>query len=94
VLTFPANYTAGKNFLEQAARRQAVERAISAVTGKPVRVEFEVLAPSNHAVEAQPTKATMGAKERESVEHVMDHPFVRKAAQLFKAEPVKVDRPD
>jgi hypothetical protein len=92
VATFPVAYTSCKTFCERPEQVAKLERALRTVTGKAVRIEFEV-ADREPAVEDREPVARRSSSPRERLKEKANHPLVRQAMELFDARPVKVEEP-
>ena len=86
-VSFPAGYSAQKDFCERPTTRPRFENALQQITGQTIRLEFELLAGAPNAVEtrvAAPTSKRQLIKDRER------HPLIQQAMELFQAEMVDV----
>lgn len=86
-VSFPAEYSAQKDFCERPTTRPRFENALQQITGQTIRLEFELLAGAPKAAEtrvAAPVSKRQLLKERER------HPLIQQAMELFQAEMVDV----
>jgi DNA polymerase-3 subunit gamma/tau len=83
VATFRAKYTSCRAFCERPEQLPILLAALAAVAGKPVGVEFKVTADEPAAAERR--------SPRQQMAEVAEHPLVRRAAELFDAQLVRVD---
>jgi hypothetical protein len=83
---FPAEYSTQKEFCERASIRQRIEQAAQSVTGRTIRIDFELLPGTPKVVEraAPPPSKRQLMKDRER------HPLVQQAMETFQAELVDV----
>jgi hypothetical protein len=82
VVSFRAGYTLDKERCERPDRKLRIEEAIGQVTGKTIRVDFEILADSSsqNAVPKPVVSKRQRMRQKES------EPLVRQAIELFEAE--------
>jgi DNA polymerase-3 subunit gamma/tau len=93
VVSFPARYNQAKPFCEQLDRLNELERVASEAAGCSVRLQFEVLPGSPAPVEKKPSsRPSMEQRQRTAAK--ADHPLVKRAAELFGAEIVRIHEPD
>ncbi len=89
VISFRPRYTFAKTYCTQ--RAAAFEEALREVTGQAIRVEFELMEESPGAAPApEPVRAVL---PHQRLMEVANHPMVRRASELFGAQPVRVDDP-
>ena len=74
---------------EQVAR---FEQALGEVTGQPIRVEFALIAESA-GQSAPPAPPARVVSPHQRLLEVVGHPLVRRASELFGAQPIRVDDP-
>jgi DNA polymerase-3 subunit gamma/tau len=93
VVSFRTQYTFSKSVCERPEQSARLEKALAEVTGRPVRVEFELLDdPLERPAENGPPART--ASPRERLFEAAAHPFVQRACELFDAQPIRVEGPD
>jgi DNA polymerase-3 subunit gamma/tau len=100
-VTFPARYTSCNTFCERAEQLSKLERALETVCGQKVRVEFNVLddaisvggSAGELAGGTIPPKPKF-ATARERLKEKSDHPLVRRAVELFDAQPIRLEEPE
>ncbi len=88
VASFPAKYIACKSFCEQPEQRLKLESGLAAATGRPVRLQFEVL-----PGDAAPGDGGAAPSRRQLQLQVGTRPFVRRAMELFDATQIQVEPP-
>jgi hypothetical protein len=91
VVTFPAGYTLQKEGCERPERKARIEQVLSRITGRSVRVDFELQegSPAKGPV-PRPVSMRQRIRERER------QPFVKRAMELFDGEVTRLEeiRPD
>jgi DNA polymerase-3 subunit gamma/tau len=90
VIRFKSGYAVFKSACERPDQVARFEQALGEVTGQPIRVEFALAEESPN--ETQPQARAMPAHQR--LLEAAKHPLVRRAGELFGAQPVRVDPPD
>jgi len=92
VVTFKPRYALAKSACERPEHLGRFEEALARVTGERVRVEFALDQPTEKvgASEADPPRHS---SPHQRLLEVVDHPMVRRAAELFGAQPTRVDDP-
>jgi len=90
VATFPKNYNQAKVFCEKPEQVERIQRTLSELAGRNVRVGFDL---SDTAVETAQTATPQvrPTNQRERVRDKSKHPLVARAIELFDARPIKVD---
>jgi hypothetical protein len=88
-ITFPARYTSCKVLCESPERAGKLEQALSGAIGSPIKLEFRVL--DEPATAATDSVSRKPGAPRSRLAEVSQHPMVRRAAELFKAQPVGVE---
>ena len=97
VVSLKPGYAVAKTICERPDQAERFAKALADVTGQRIRVEFAVAteaapepttaaAPASQPARARP--AGPAAPSRERIMEVMEHPMVRRAAELFGAQPV------
>jgi DNA polymerase-3 subunit gamma/tau len=89
VVSFRAKYTACKTYCERPDQTAKIERVLGELTGKPVRVEFELL--DDASTEADGDSPQRFVSQRERIIEKSQHPLVRRVCEVFDAHPVKVE---
>ena len=89
VVAFPPRYNSHKVFCERPERRGELERALRAVAGGPVSIEFQLTGEVESPVAPVAPRAAPGQAMRE----VAQRTWVKRAVELFGAEIVHVDPP-
>jgi DNA polymerase-3 subunit gamma/tau len=87
VVSFPAGYNYQKESCERPERRQRLEEALEKVTGKKVRLDFELL-PGEKPSAAPPAPAM---SRRQLMQQTTRHPWVSEALEMFDGEIVRVE---
>lgn len=89
VISFRPRYTLAKTYCAQNAAR--FEQALEQLVGQPIRVEFVL---SEEALEAEkPAEPVRVINPHQRLAEVSQHAMVRRAAELFGAQPIRVDEP-
>ncbi len=89
VIGFRPRYTLARTYCSQNAAR--FEQALSELAGEPIRVEFTELEESlEKAVTADPAQVVT---PQQRLTEVSEHPMIRRASELFGAQPIRVDVP-
>jgi hypothetical protein len=91
VVAFKPKYAAFKQSCERPEQAAKLERAVAAIVGEPVRVEFTVI---DGPQDADPAPPPRGVSSRQLMAEKSQHPLVRRAIELFDATPIRVDAPD
>lgn len=91
VVTFKPRYALAKSSCERPEHLGRFQAALAGVTGREVRVEF-VLDETAEAGAVAGGPARRIPPQKRLLE-VVDHPMVRRAAELFGAQPTRVDDP-
>ncbi len=89
VATFRAKYTSCKAFCEHPDNLARIERALAEAAGGHVKLDFALVA---DPVESRPA-AQRPVPQRQRMAKIGEHPFVRRATELFEARVVRVDEP-
>jgi DNA polymerase-3 subunit gamma/tau len=90
VVSFRAKYTFCKTYCEQPDRVAKLEKTLASVTGEPVRIEFQ-LRKDEASQEPMAREKTSAPTAPEPAVDNSQHPLVRRAAELFRARPVKFE---
>lgn len=95
VVSFQAKYTFCKSYCEQPDRVAKLEKTLAGVTGQPVRIEFQLLKDDPLQEASNRERVAAQTVPEPAVDH-SQHPLVRRAAELFRARPVKFEasKPD
>ena len=88
VVTFPAMYTSSKSFCQRPERHSEMEKLVSQVAGRKLKLEFAV---RNDGPHKTPRAPAMSARQRER--QIAQQPFVQRAAELFSASVTGVSSP-
>lgn len=88
VVTFKAGYTLQKEGCERPERKARIEEVLQKLTGKSMRVDFEVASGSS-APAAPKRRPSLRQRMRETEKHE----FVKQAAKLFDAEVTRLEDP-
>jgi hypothetical protein len=90
VVHLKPGYTFAKAICERPDQLAQFQRALAELTGETMGVQFTV----DEAPAAQePVAAVRVASPHQRLMEVADHPMVRRAGELFGAQPVRVDEP-
>jgi DNA polymerase-3 subunit gamma/tau len=96
VISFKPEYALAKSFCERPDQLAGLEKALGGLTGQPVRVSFTV--DEEEVDEEEVSVGEAGGAARQNSPHrrlleVTKHPMIRRAEELFGAQPVRVDEP-
>ena len=86
---FPRRYNSCKTFCESAERQAELEQALLQVTGKSLRLRFNLLDDEK----TPPVAAPPVVSRRQQMRELASHPTVRHAIEIFDAELVRIDHP-
>ena len=92
VIRFKPAYDVCKSVCERPEQVAKFERALAEVTGQRIRLEFALTADAQGPQGPAPTTARSVSPHQRLLE-VRQHPLVHRAAELFGAEPFRVDDP-
>ncbi len=87
VVSLKWDYGIAKDICERAENIARFEQALLQIVGRPIRVEFAV-------AEAAPARLESPQKSlpmRSQLQEAAGNPFVRRASELFDAQPVRVE---
>jgi DNA polymerase-3 subunit gamma/tau len=90
-VVFSAQYDSYAEMCRKPDRLARLEKALYDATGRVIKVDVEIAggaAPADRPARAVEPPA---AAKRNRLKEVVDQPFVRRAMELFEAEPVNVD---
>ncbi len=88
VVAFKPAYSVAKASCQRPEQVVRFEQALAEVTGQRVAVEFTL---TEEAAEAAPAKRAVSAQQR--LMEAVKNPMVRRAGELFGAEPLRVEEP-
>ena len=88
VVSFKAGYTLQKEGCERPERRARIEQVMQRLTGRSIRVDFEVL---DGPTTSQQVPAPQS--RRQKIRDAENQAFVRRAVELFDAEVTRFDDP-
>jgi len=91
VVHFKSSYNPCKAFCERPRQLAKIEQALAAVVGSPVRVRFELIEGDDTPESEQKVSPPRVASARQRLQEAAQHPFVRRAGELFDARPTKVE---
>lgn len=89
VVTFAPGLAMAKAFCQRAEQVARFERALSEVAGARVRVEFAL----DESAPVVDTPAARPPSPQQRMKEVLANPMVRRATELFGAQPTRVDGP-
>lgn len=93
VVTLGAEYTLARSICERPEQLGAFERAAEHITGQKIKVSFQLgeakARPKEAPVKRVPTAVVKEQRKRE----ISEHPLVKEAGELFRAEPLDVIDP-
>ena len=90
VVHLKPGYTFAKAICERPDQLAQFQRALAELTGESIRVQFAV---EEVAQAQEPVAAVRPATAQQRLMEVADHPMIRRAGELFGAQPVRVDEP-
>jgi DNA polymerase III subunit gamma/tau len=85
---FPWKYDSCKQSCERPDKAALFQRRLAELVGNPVQIEFVVDAPTN-----EPAATARAAPPRQRTSERANHPYVRRAMDLFGASNIRVDEP-
>ena len=88
VVSFKPAYSVAKASCQRPEQAARFEQALAEATGQRVVVEFTL---TEEAAEAAPAKRAVSAQQR--FQEAVKNPMVRRAGELFGAEPLRVEEP-
>ena len=91
VIFIKPEYAFAKSSCERPEHVARFQQALAEVTGQEVRVEFRVQEAPGGAAAAAPPSRPVSPHQR--LTEVAQHPMIRRASELFGAQPVRVDEP-
>ena len=91
-VTFKPGYALAKSSCERPGQVARFEQALAEVTGQPVRVSFSVAEDAPAATAADSESAPTISPHQRLME-ASKHPMIRRATELFGAQPTRVDPP-
>jgi DNA polymerase-3 subunit gamma/tau len=92
VIRFKPGYALFKTACERPEQANRFEQALREVTGQPIRVEFALTAEAPGQSELSAPTARVASPHQRLLD-VVEHPLVQRAAELFGAQPIRVDDP-
>jgi DNA polymerase-3 subunit gamma/tau len=92
VATFAAQYNFGRQFCERAEHLRRLEQALGEALGREVRLILKT-SPSSAAAAQQPSDKPKTAPPRPRMSQQMEHPWVKRATELFDARVVWMEEP-
>jgi DNA polymerase-3 subunit gamma/tau len=88
VVYLKPGYTFAKTICERPDQLAQFERALAELTGQAMSVQFAV---EEAPVAQEPVAAVRAVSPHQRLMEVAEHPMVRRASELFGAQPVRVD---
>jgi DNA polymerase-3 subunit gamma/tau len=85
---FPWKYNSCKQSCERPDKTALLQRRLVEIVGNPIQIEFVVDAPTN-----EPAATARTAPPRPRTSERANHPYVRRAMDLFGASNLRVDEP-
>ena len=89
VVAFRSEYTFAKSACERSEHLARFQQELANLTGEQVRLEFKLVEEESTGG-GQPARAV---SPHQRLMQLAEHPMVRRAEELFGAEPTRVDRP-
>jgi hypothetical protein len=87
VISFRREYNHHKESCERPERKAKIEQALARITGKQVRIDFDVLPDSQPPMPIRQSQPSKRQRMRDKEKHAL----VRKAIELFDAEVFDLD---
>ncbi len=91
VISFKPEYALARSFCERLDQAARLEGALAEVIGRPVRVSFTV--EEEEVGPGEPAKSGRPSSPHQRLLEIAKHPIIRRASELFGAQPVRVDEP-
>jgi hypothetical protein len=91
VVNFRPGYAVAKAFCQRPDQTARFENALWELTGQKIRVEFGVKEENIQGAADGPPQRPVSPQQR--MREVLEHPLVRRAGELFGAQPLRVDEP-
>jgi len=91
VVRFKPEYTLAKSVCEQPEQLARFERALAELTGRSVRVEFTLR--EDDLTDGRTGERPQTVSPHQRIMQIAKHPMIRRAEELFGAQPVRVDGP-
>ncbi len=89
VISFKPGYTFQKSVCERPDQVARFEKALAKLTGRPIRIEFKLT--EGEPAKDEGTAPSRGIPPHQRMREVAAHPMVRRAGELFGAQPTRVD---
>jgi DNA polymerase III subunit gamma/tau len=89
VVVFKPEYTLARSVCQRPENAARLRQALAAVTGQPVEIEFRLDETATAAKPVERAVSTMASSQQRMAE-IARHPLVRRANELFDAEPIHV----
>jgi len=89
--SFASKYNSCKLFCERTDQLREIEASVSAVVGRPMKVDLLVTADDGPAPAVE--RSSPAAIERQRLAEKAAHPMIRRAAELFQAQITRVEEP-
>lgn len=95
IVTFPANKRFAKDVCEREGNLARFRETLARLTGEEVRIDFMIEESPETAPGASPPPATArrpgGPTPQQQLREIQSHPMIKKAEELFGAEPIRVE---
>ncbi len=91
---FPKAYTSAKEICENPDQMTKLHNVLAHVTGRKVRLEFEVLSEDNSVAATSQRPRPTASSRRQRLREQEQHPMVSKAIELFGAELTGIEEAD
>jgi DNA polymerase-3 subunit gamma/tau len=92
-VVFSAQYDSMAALCRRPEKLVKLEKALADITGQTVKLEFVLSGTPAPVAAPAPTIEQRSVAKRNRLKEASEHPFVRKAMELFDAEPVDVREP-
>ena len=93
VVSFRKDYTTAKEFCERPEKRTRLEQTLSRLTGRDIRIDFDVLTEESQVTAPQQVATRPPVNRRQRQAEMLRHPLVRQAVEMFDAEIVTIVDP-
>jgi len=93
VATFPSQYSYSQSMCERPERLGRIAEVLQEIAGPGWRVEFVTGAPAAETAAGNQASVQAPARRQDRIRLAAERPLVRRAIELFKASPTKIEEP-
>ena len=93
VATFPPQYSYSQSMCERPERLGRIAEVLQEIAGRGWRVEFVTGAKAAETAAGNQAPAAAPARRQDRIRLAAERPLVRRAMELFKASPTKIEEP-